>query len=377
MANVPIKREVLIWARNFRALSVTQAASKLRIPESELQAIENGDQQVSMSLFRKIQKKYKLSAATLALPTPPQTPRDPKDFRTFAGPRMPLTYDTKLAISTARERLYSLSEIILKAPELPLGIMTKAAADLAKSERNRLGVTDDLQLGLRNPSSLLRELRTRIEGEGIYVYAEKYPTSECRGFCLIENDLAAIVLSKDELTHGARVFTLAHEYCHVLIRRPGISDQQNSNNVERYCNQFAAEFLMPKSLLDRIVLRDELNIENVRLWSNSIGVSQQSFALRLEELGIARKGFYDYVIANQSKTPKKKSTKPVRIKKVISTNFQLGFRMTNDVFNALHQKRINQVDASRILNLAPKYFTACARANPLARSWMGAGGTPL
>jgi len=56
-----------------------------------------------------------------------------------------------------------------------------------------------------------------------------------------------------ESTEGAKIFTFLHEYCHLLLRRTGISDEQNGNRIEKFCNQFAASCLIPQAQLAAVV----------------------------------------------------------------------------------------------------------------------------
>jgi Zn-dependent peptidase ImmA (M78 family) len=54
-------------------------------------------------------------------------------------------------------------------------------------------------------------------------------------------------------SENAWVYTLIREYAHLLIRRPGISDQNPRNPVEAFCNRFEAAFLMPIEALRRLL----------------------------------------------------------------------------------------------------------------------------
>src|SRR5258708_22518546 len=79
------------------------------------------------------------------------------------------------------------------------------------------------------------------------------PPDELSGFSISRDGLAAICVNDREPTEGAKIFTLFHEYCHLLLRKTGISDENSRNKVERFCNQFAASFLIPMSALTNAV----------------------------------------------------------------------------------------------------------------------------
>src|SRR5690606_22504959 len=121
---------------------------------------------------------------------------------------------------------------------------------------------------------------------------------DCRGFTIYDDRNAPIiVVNKTEDYDPARTFTLIHEYCHLLLREPGISDQDDRNPVEAFCNRFASAFLMPRAILRELLPNwpnqpVEWDFDDIVSWSARLKVSQQALALRLESLGIAPVGYY-------------------------------------------------------------------------------------
>lgn len=69
--------------------------------------------------------------------------------------------------------------------------------------------------------------------------------NEFRAFTLIKNLYALIFINADD-AKVAQYFSLAHEVGHVLLGEAGITGNRNDHRrVERWCNRFAAEFLLP------------------------------------------------------------------------------------------------------------------------------------
>lgn len=67
----------------------------------------------------------------------------------------------------------------------------------------------------------------------------KLDVHEFRGFTL-SDEYAPVIFINGSDAASARIFTLMHEFCHLLLNETGIS-----NNDESFCNKFAAKILVP------------------------------------------------------------------------------------------------------------------------------------
>ena len=172
------------------------------------------------------------------------------------------------------------------------------------------------------------------------------------------------MISKKERFDRARVFTLIHEYAHLLIREPGLSDHNDRNPVEAWCNQFAGAFLMPRDTIRQLIGAwpnepQEWTLDEVRNWARQLKVSQQAIAIRFEALGLAREGFYARIRAQQGQAaplPEQDGGNYVNTQ----VN-ELGNRFTKAVLTAEQSRRIQVAEAAAILALKPIHFDRVRR----------------
>ena len=82
MVDVPVNKDVLVWARNERGLSEKDAAKRLKLSKSELAELESGKKKPSLALLDKIAQKYQIPFASLMMPEALPATKRPADFRT-------------------------------------------------------------------------------------------------------------------------------------------------------------------------------------------------------------------------------------------------------------------------------------------------------
>ena len=261
--------------------------------------------------MEKLANIYKRPLAVFFLPTPPREPPLPEDFRSLPqDQRKPFSEKTRLAIRRAR-RLQSLvvelaggldRDII---PQIGRASVSDDPEIVASRVREELGVEIRTQFSWTNRTEALDAWKKAVEKRGVFVFQIGMPQEDgVRAFSLLENKPPAIVLNLWDVING-RIFSLFHEYGHLLLNASGICNTEEIDNlsgeaksIEEFCNHFAGAVLVPKdTLLKHELVRSK---EYSTQWSDEIlkelaeifKVSQEVILRRLVIFDQADKDFY-------------------------------------------------------------------------------------
>ncbi len=290
---VALNPAVLRWARESAGFRLQEAAERCGRSEGQLTAWESGKRRPEWSALCKLARLYKRSVAALLLPTPPQDTPLPPDFRTLPKAHAELSPPTRLAIRTARWLIGKVSKLEEQlgspAPFQMPGIgLSQDPEKIAEEYRKRLKLSVAEQTGWKTSWKALRQWRAAVEAQNVFIFQFTMPIQEARGFSLIDRQRAGIVLNQSDAA-SARIFTLFHEYAHLLLARPGICtpDEGVSNfpqQIETFCNRFAAALLIPLPDFEPRIPLDP-NDHSMRLLANRYRVSRYVVLGRMHGLG--------------------------------------------------------------------------------------------
>lgn len=263
-----ITGDIITWARERLGYSYEQLADEIG-PSVTPNDVAQWEDKKALPDFRKAQKL----AAALHIPfgylflshRPKNDIRVP-DLRTVGS--KPITEFTPNLLDQLRNLLLKQEwyrEYATEEGRKPLSFVgrfninssyERVAADIA----GELGINTQFRAAASNWESFLTNFMANAEAAGILVIrsgvvasASQRPLSvkEFRGFVL-SDPIAPLVFINGADSTSAQVFTLAHELVHLWIGKSGISNPNpkkgstdETNTIERFCNQVAAELLVP------------------------------------------------------------------------------------------------------------------------------------
>lgn len=373
MVAIPVVPSVLVWARKQRGISLDVASTRLNMPVSDLLEIEDGKRPVSLGMLERIATHYKIPLVALLMPdAPPDIGRPLRDFRVFDGrPAASLSAETLIAIEDACAFLEALADLKEADGErfgrclVPPCQLSDDPIAIAGRERERLKIGPSEQIVWGGDREAFLRWREIVESQGVFTYQMKFGDDDTRGLAVWDdNEIPIVVIDSSEGGYQARIFTLWHEYAHIILRQGGISNQNRKNEVERFCNVFAANFLMPMPVFIREARAIGPKVGEWTDWhvarlSNRFKVSKSAVALHLESANLVPSGFYAQMKALwATRTPPSPGGRADYEEKIAN---RLGGRHILTVLSAYKNGVLNRLDAREYLEIKPDYFDAIER----------------
>ena len=309
MIRVAVNPNLLRWARERAGIAQENLAAKFR----KLSEWESGETQPTLKQLEAFASAVHVPFGYLFLREPPDERLPIADFRTVADTATtrasPGLIDT---IYTMQRRQAWLREHLVENEAEPLTFAASARlADdpvvVGREMRRTLGLDKGWSAGVRSWQDAVNELRRVIERLGVMAVINgvvgnnthrRLSGAEFRGFALTDR-YAPLIFVNGADAKTAQMFTLAHELAHVWLGEGGLSGFENllpgGTDVEDWCNQAAAEFLVPSHGLREIwiqVRREQHPFEAV---GRSFKVSPVVAARRAMDLKlIQRSAFFEF-----------------------------------------------------------------------------------
>ncbi|WP_201981216.1 ImmA/IrrE family metallo-endopeptidase [Hymenobacter rubidus] len=294
-----ITPKVLRWARESARMSLETAAAKVPTTPEKLNDWEEGTQQPTVRQAETLAKAYRRPFALFFLPEIPRDFQPLQDFRTKNA--SPLGTASVFIIREMQQKQAWLHDVYEESGEKPLPFvgsftLSSSPQQVAKSILSQLEINPSFY-STDNP---IREWISKAEQRGIFISRTsfihtrmKIDSEELQGFTIADSYAPFVFINSGDWD-APQLFTLVHELAHIWIAQSGISNATDSlvrgkdkfHLVELFCNEVAANALMPSELMRALPKNTFQSGSVVFRTAKTIGISSFAFLVRALELNL-------------------------------------------------------------------------------------------
>ena len=294
-----ITPKVLQWARESARMSLETAAAKVSIAPEKLIEWEDGSGQPTIKQAETLAKAYKRPFAIFFLPEAPRDFTPLQDFRKKTA--KPLGTASVFIIREIQQKQAWIRDVFENNNESVLPFVGRFSIhdNPAKVAND---ILDTLQINKNNYSVYgpINEWIDKAESRGIFISKTsfihtrlKLDSEEMQGFAIADS-YAPFIFINSEDWNTSQFFTLVHELAHIWIAESGISNEiepelkhkGNLHPIELFCNEVAANALMPIEEIKNLDSAVFNSLNEVSKMSKKLGVSSFAFLFRALKLQI-------------------------------------------------------------------------------------------
>lgn len=188
----------------------------------------------------------------------------------------------------------------------------------------------------------------------------KLDLEEFRGFVLVDEHAPLIFVNNNDYK-APKMFTLAHELAHLFVGESGVSNPEEypepQNVTERFCNEIAAEFLVPAAHLTSIWNQYSNDNDAFDQLARRFKVSNLVIARRALDLRMITQSaffrFYEVTQRDTSHVPQPSNSGGDFWR---TQNARIGRRFGSEVVQALREGRLLYRQAYELTGLRGKTF---------------------
>jgi len=294
-----ITTKVFKWARESAKMTEEIAASKVAVSIEKFKDWEAGNDYPTIRQAQTLAKAYRRPFALFFLPDVPTDFQPLQDFRKTGSNE--LSTSSIFIIREIQQKQAWISEVNKDNNENRVPFIGKFTI-----KDNPVLVANDILHTLNiNPlkyksNNPIIEWIDKAESNGIFISRTsfihsrlKLDSNEIQGFAIADNFAPFVFINSDDW-NAPQLFTLVHELSHLWIAETGISNDiepsikntDDYNPIELFCNEVAANALMPKEFIDNLDNKSFDNAKEVFKISKTIGVSSFALLVRAFNLNI-------------------------------------------------------------------------------------------
>ena len=377
-----ITPNVLKWARESARMTEEIAAAKVSVSIEKLSQWESGSSQPTIRQAQTLAKTYKRPFALFFLPDIPRDFQPLQDFRKSGSKS--LTTSSIFIIREIQQKQSWIRDIYSDNKEQKLPFVGRfSIKDNPQKVANDILQTLNINPLFYKSDNPIKEWIDAAETNGIFISRTsfihsrlKLDSEELQGFAIADPHAPFIFVNSEDW-NAPQLFTLVHELAHIWIAETGISNEVEPNinqkdrfhPVELFCNEVAANALMPKEIIldfDTSLFQTSKNIFKI---AKQLGVSSFSLLVRALNLKIisvttyqdlkkqADKDFEEYLRREAEKKAKQKEKEKSGGPNYFLLQLNRNSRLfTQTVLDAFRGGYIEPTLASNLLNVQVNKF---------------------
>jgi len=357
--------EIIEWIIKTSGWDLKDLLTKIDVSENTYRKWIDGRDKPTIKQLKSISWKTKRPLALFFSDKIPKEKPLPKDYRLNPEKEGQFNKKTIFAIRKSRK----LQSILKDFGENTLsGILKKTKISIkdspqeaAKSLRERFNLTEDFQ---RKGDSykFFKFLRNKLEEEKIFNFQISMPLEDARGFALSDEPPRIIVVNSGDIIE-ARIFTLIHEFGHILLGDTELSipNFKDTNKTERWCNEFSSAFLLPLGIAKRIFKENDktlMEYETLKRLSRKYKVSKSMLLYNMVKLKFIHPSDYENYLNRYTKQEyiEKASSSGGGISAEKRCLSELGASFVSLVADNIDKKTITYSDALDYLSIKSRSF---------------------
>lgn len=388
MIQVPISKKALSWAIETSGIPKERIDAYFQFPQGTIDNWIVGKGKPNQTQFNALKAKLKRPAAVFFMEDPPQTSELSVELRSALGKssRTLLPNERRSIRDAIRmQKFVGALQVDLgyKMESYPDNSTNESPEDVAHHIRKKyFGVSLSTQMSWKTSTNAFRHWRRMTELMGVLVFL--YPIGKkdrkltdedssedsddttaddaIRGFSNV-SAIPPVIGINTAWSNAVRCYTLFHELGHLLTRTSSACvevyddpvKERVSDQIERWCEQFAASFLMPREEFEtfnsKIIEPDP--IKKAGRIANKLFVSRKASLIRLIEIGEAKWQDYKYLKLRYDRKPTGGRPDPDNIRnRSILRKDQYGscLSIIHEAYNA---GIINESDIREYVRLSP------------------------
>lgn len=363
LTRIHIQPDILRWAVTRAGKDVDEYASE----HPKYGEWLDGKSDPTFSMAQKFAQKLYVPFGYLFLQEPPKEELAIPFFRKSQGGSQSLNISD--TVNEMIDRQDWLSDYLRNNDfdKIPFIGKYKGVSDpaiLSKAIHKELGLPINWAFDYHTVNDAINHLVQVMEDKGVVITFNsmvgnntKRPLSvkECRGFCLVD-DYAPFVFVNSKDAKGAQVFSLMHEFAHLLLGySSGVGDNaalEHASDIERLCDSTAALTLVPTDLLAEEWTKTPYGYD---VLARRFKVSRYVIARRANEEGyIAKERLFQLLHEWDEEPQTARSSGPVDFNVMAVRRNSRTFLI--HLCNALDSHQILHSDAYRMVGLKPDTF---------------------